>query len=134
MITWFWYEVGTLIIYFFNNYIKHNSIKNFLIILVPSIRWHYIGYIYIFQAVNWHFLQHGVPCYYNDYNLIFLFFFMNQCEQWNLFFDLFYLFLKPGGGGGIWTHGYFRIAGFQDRCIRPLCHPSCNYLFFTYKE
>ena len=30
----------------------------------------------------------------------------------------------PGGRGGIRTHGCFHIAGFQDRCIRPLCHPS----------
>ena len=29
-----------------------------------------------------------------------------------------------GGGGGIRTHGALRHAGFQDRCIRPLCHPS----------
>ena len=29
-----------------------------------------------------------------------------------------------GGGGEIRTHGPFTDAGFQDRCIRPLCHPS----------
>src|SRR5687767_9196214 len=29
-----------------------------------------------------------------------------------------------GGGGGIRTHGGSRHGGFQDRCIRPLCHPS----------
>ena len=29
-----------------------------------------------------------------------------------------------GGRGGIRTHGCLHIAGFQDRCIRPLCHPS----------
>jgi hypothetical protein len=29
------------------------------------------------------------------------------------------------GGGGIRTHGAPKTpAGFQDRCIRPLCHPS----------
>ena len=32
--------------------------------------------------------------------------------------------LGSGRGGGIRTHGTFRYAGFQDRCIRPLCHPS----------
>ncbi len=31
---------------------------------------------------------------------------------------------KTGGRGGIRTHGCLHIAGFQDRCIRPLCHPS----------
>ena len=29
-----------------------------------------------------------------------------------------------GGGGEIRTRGPLRAAGFQDRCIRPLCHPS----------
>ena len=29
-----------------------------------------------------------------------------------------------GGGGGIRTPGSFRFNGFQDRRIRPLCHPS----------
>ena len=29
-----------------------------------------------------------------------------------------------GGGGGIRTHGGLPHVGFQDRCIRPLCHPS----------
>ena len=29
-----------------------------------------------------------------------------------------------GGRGGIRTHGWLPIAGFQDRCNRPLCHPS----------
>lgn len=28
------------------------------------------------------------------------------------------------GGGGIRTLEHFRVAGFQDRCNRPLCHPS----------
>lgn len=28
------------------------------------------------------------------------------------------------GGSGIRTHGTLRHSGFQDRCIRPLCHPS----------
>ena len=31
---------------------------------------------------------------------------------------------RSGGGSGIRTHGALRPAGFQDRCIRPLCHPS----------
>ena len=31
-----------------------------------------------------------------------------------------------GGGGGIRTHGWSPIAGFQDRCNRPLCHPSAR--------
>lgn len=31
---------------------------------------------------------------------------------------------QSGGRGRIRTHGYFHIGGFQDRCIRPLCHPS----------
>src|SRR5262249_20855717 len=29
-----------------------------------------------------------------------------------------------GGGGGIRTRERFRVVGFQDRCNRPLCHPS----------
>jgi hypothetical protein len=29
-----------------------------------------------------------------------------------------------GGGSGIRTHGSLRIAGFQDRCFKPLSHPS----------
>ena len=33
----------------------------------------------------------------------------------------------PGnGGGGIRTHGDLRLFGFQDRCIKPLCHPSSS--------
>src|ERR1700704_3777278 len=28
------------------------------------------------------------------------------------------------GGSGIRTHGPLRVSGFQDRCNRPLCHPS----------
>lgn len=36
---------------------------------------------------------------------------------------------RPGrnrrrGGGGIRTHGPLRVSGFQDRCNRPLYHPS----------
>ena len=31
---------------------------------------------------------------------------------------------ESGGEGGIRTHGELPHAGFQDRCIRPLCHPS----------
>ncbi len=31
---------------------------------------------------------------------------------------------KIGGGGGIRTHGDFRLSGFQDRCNKPLYHPS----------
>lgn len=30
------------------------------------------------------------------------------------------------GWGGIRTPGTFRYAGFQNRCNRPLCHPSDN--------
>ena len=34
-------------------------------------------------------------------------------------------FSMTGGGGGIRTHeGLLTLAGFQDRCIQPLCHPS----------
>lgn len=29
-----------------------------------------------------------------------------------------------GGGAGIRTLGTLRYAGFQDRCFRPLSHPS----------
>ena len=29
-----------------------------------------------------------------------------------------------GGGGGIRTHGWLPIGGFQDRCHKPLDHPS----------
>ena len=31
------------------------------------------------------------------------------------------------GGGGIRTHGTLRHNGFQDRRIRPLCHPSVRF-------
>ena len=31
---------------------------------------------------------------------------------------------KLGGRGEIRTHGPLRIVGFQDRCIKPLCHFS----------
>ena len=31
-----------------------------------------------------------------------------------------------GGGSGIRTHEGISPAGFQDRCIRPLCHPSAT--------
>ena len=33
-------------------------------------------------------------------------------------------FLINGGGAGIRTLGTSRYAGFQDRCFRPLSHPS----------
>ncbi len=33
---------------------------------------------------------------------------------------------ESGGGGGIRTPGGFRHNGFQDRRIRPLCHPSAH--------
>ncbi len=36
-----------------------------------------------------------------------------------------------GGRGGIRTHEAFRPAGFQDRCIRPLCHPSDGSAVYT---
>lgn len=32
-----------------------------------------------------------------------------------------------GGGGEIRTHERLPVAGFQDRCNRPLCHTSCTY-------
>ena len=32
--------------------------------------------------------------------------------------------IKSGGESGIRTHGCFHIAGFQDRCFRPLSHLS----------
>lgn len=35
---------------------------------------------------------------------------------------------KNGGGGGIRTHGTFRLSGFQDRRNRPLYHPSVEVL------
>src|ERR1043165_5629867 len=31
-----------------------------------------------------------------------------------------------GGWGGIRTHGRFHVAGFQDRCLKPLGHPSTS--------
>ena len=33
-----------------------------------------------------------------------------------------------GGSGEIRTHERLPVAGFQDRCNRPLCHASCNCL------
>ena len=34
---------------------------------------------------------------------------------------------KCGGGGEIWTLGeLLTLAGFQDQCIQPLCHPSAE--------
>ncbi len=33
-------------------------------------------------------------------------------------------YVESGGGGGIRTHEPFRVSGFQDRCNRPLYHPS----------
>lgn len=33
---------------------------------------------------------------------------------------------RSGGGGGIRTHGDFRLSGFQDRCNKPLYHPSLS--------
>ena len=38
---------------------------------------------------------------------------------------------KLGGRGEIRTHGSFQIDGFQDRCNRPLCHPSVVYMYHT---
>ncbi len=38
-----------------------------------------------------------------------------------------WLFKNLGGGGEIRTHGTLRYDGFQDRCVRPLCHPSVIY-------
>ena len=31
---------------------------------------------------------------------------------------------RAGGWGGIRTHGRLHVAGFQDRCLKPLGHPS----------
>ena len=36
------------------------------------------------------------------------------------------------GGGGIRTPGDFRHNGFQDRRIKPLCHPSTTILVATH--
>ncbi len=33
---------------------------------------------------------------------------------------------RVGGGGGIRTHGELPHAGFQDRCLKPLGHPSVS--------
>ena len=35
-----------------------------------------------------------------------------------------HIYLFSGGESGIRTHGCFHIAGFQDRCFRPLSHLS----------
>ena len=35
-----------------------------------------------------------------------------------------HLYPKSGGGGGIRTRGTFPFSGFQDRCNKPLYHPS----------
>ena len=32
--------------------------------------------------------------------------------------------LNSGGGGEIRTLGRFPVGGFQDRCLKPLGHPS----------
>jgi hypothetical protein len=34
-----------------------------------------------------------------------------------------------GGGGGIRTRGTFPFSGFQDRCNKPLYHPSYELMF-----
>lgn len=34
--------------------------------------------------------------------------------------------ISNGGRRGIRTPGGFHLDGFQDRCIRPLCHPSAR--------
>ena len=43
-----------------------------------------------------------------------------------------------GGEGGIRTHGDLRLGGFQDRCIRPLCHlsalPANRRKFLQWRE
>src|SRR5262249_24258675 len=36
--------------------------------------------------------------------------------------------MSIGGGGGIRTPGPLRVNGFQDRRIRPLCHPSALHV------
>src|SRR3954452_3632483 len=33
---------------------------------------------------------------------------------------------EPGGWGGIRTHGRLHVAGFEDRCLKPLGHPSTS--------
>ena len=38
------------------------------------------------------------------------------------------LYPKSGGGGGIRTRGTFPFSGFQDRCNKPLYHPSNSLL------
>ena len=35
-----------------------------------------------------------------------------------------------GGGGEIRTHGHLRVAGFQDRCLKPLGNPSVEEVCF----
>ncbi len=46
---------------------------------------------------------------------------MNVANRWAR------IVLGPRGGGrGIRTLGGFHHAGFQDQCIRPLCHPSVD--------
>ena len=37
-------------------------------------------------------------------------------------------FPASGGGGGIRTRGTFPFSGFQDRCNKPLYHPSNSLL------
>ncbi len=37
--------------------------------------------------------------------------------------------VKCGGGGEIRTLGWFPIGGFQDRCLKPLGHPSVLKLY-----
>ena len=42
-----------------------------------------------------------------------------------------------GRGGEIRTHGESPHVGFQDRCIKPLCHPSdeaANVIWLRAKE
>ena len=34
--------------------------------------------------------------------------------------------IEAGGSGEIRTHERLPVAGFQDRCNRPLCHASCT--------
>ena len=38
-------------------------------------------------------------------------------------------FPASGGGGGIRTRGTFPFSGFQDRCNKPLYHPSYELMF-----
>ena len=51
--------------------------------------------------------------------------FMSENTKRAKYLILKYLALQSGGSGEIRTHGRLQtVAGFQDRCIQPLCHTS----------